>query len=127
MSSTLDDRRRPRGLRLESPEVISRRACLEEPTLTLRLRDERGVKNFLNRLGVTVGSCVRRLLLFLPEVAGVGNDCSFPSGVVALSIALRSVERRGLIGHRTKTRVSIIVGLSSIIARLYRNEIAYGL
>lgn len=73
--------------------MMSRRACLDVLTLTFRLRDERGVKNFLNRLGVTVGSCVRRLVLFLPEVVGVGNDGSFLSGVVALVIALRSVER----------------------------------
>ena len=71
--STLEDRRRPKLLRLEPPEVISRNACLEGPTLTFRLKDERGVKKRLNRLGVTVGNCLGRLVFSLPEAAGVGK------------------------------------------------------
>lgn len=89
ITSTFGDRRRPRGLRLESPAVISRNACLEAPILTSFFNDERGVKKRFNRLGVTVGSCLGRLLSALPEGAGFGKSGSFPSGVVALVVALR--------------------------------------
>ena len=88
IASTFGDRLRPRGLRLESEAVRSRSACLEAPILTFFCNDERGVKKRLNRLGVTVGSCLGRLLSARPEGAGVGKAGSFLSGVVALVVAL---------------------------------------
>ena len=81
-----EDGCRPECLRLELPLVISRNARLEEPTLTLRFKDERGVKKRLKRRGVTVGSCFGRLVAL--EAAGVGREFSTPSGVVARTAAL---------------------------------------
>ena len=117
MTSKFGDRRRPRCLLLESDAVRSRNACLEAPILTSFFNDERGVKKRLNRLGVTVGSCLGRLPSALQEGAGVGKLGSFLSGVVALVVALRSLEAPVWPAIAIMLKLYCLLGLISKVRR----------
>ena len=69
--------RRP-GLRFAADAVISLKACLEAPIFPPRGRDDRGVKNLVKVLGVTVG---RALSLFPLLFTGTTGEEKTPSSV----------------------------------------------